>query len=225
MLVYHGVADIEAREDPHRLVVAPRHLRAHVQLLRRLRYDLLAAEDLLGDRRVVPPREGTAVLTFDDGWRDGLEVVAPLLRQIGVRASFYVCPGWWGRHHPELPGRAGALLSEEEVGELARLGLEVGSHSLSHPDLRTLDASALANELGGSKDAIERLTGRPCRTFAYPFGLYDERVTAAVADAGYELALAWQPGPWRRLEVPRLPAPARGGAAVLALKLAGVRRR
>ena len=75
-----------------------------------------------------------------------------------------------------------------------------------------------------SKAAVEELTGRPCRTFAYPYGLHDERVTRAVADAGYELAFTWLPGPWRPLEAPRLPAPPRHGAARLAVKLLGVRR-
>ena len=75
-----------------------------------------------------------------------------------------------------------------------------------------------------SKTAVERLTGRPCRTLAYPYGLYDERVVPAARAAGYELAFGWLPGPWRALEAPRLPAPPRHGARRLALKLAGLRR-
>jgi len=103
--------------------------------------------------------------------------------------------------------------------------MELGSHSLTHPDLRKLDDEALAFELADSKTAVERITGRPCRTFAYPYGLYDERVVRAVGAAGYELAFAWLPGPWLPLEAPRLPAPPRHGALRLALKLAGLRRR
>ncbi len=103
--------------------------------------------------------------------------------------------------------------------------MELGSHTMSHPDLRKLDDDRLELELTHSKDAIEALTGRSCRTFAYPFGLFDERVERAVEKAGYELALTWQPGPWRRFATPRLPAPARHGALWLSLNLLGVRRR
>jgi peptidoglycan/xylan/chitin deacetylase (PgdA/CDA1 family) len=223
--VYHGVGEIEPSDDPHRLVTAPQHLAAHIRLLRRLGHAFVTAEELVDASRSLPPQPGTAVLTFDDGWRDALHVVAPTLRRLDARASFYVCPGWWGGQHPELRGEVGALLTEAEVAELAQLGMEIGSHSMSHPDLRTLDDALLAGELRDSKEAIERTTGTQCRTFAYPFGLYDDRVVAAVADAGYELALTWQRGPWHALEVPRLPAPPRGGASTLALKLAGVRRR
>jgi peptidoglycan/xylan/chitin deacetylase (PgdA/CDA1 family) len=103
--------------------------------------------------------------------------------------------------------------------------MELGSHSLSHPDLRKLDDAELSRQLEESKAAVEQITGRPCRTLAYPFGLYDERVVAAAGAAGYELAFAWLPGPWRPLEAPRLPAPPRHGAGRLGLKLLGVRRR
>ena len=225
VLVYHGVAEVEPRDDPHRLATAPRRLRAHLRLLRRLGYRLAAAEELLDAPASLPPPPGTAVLTFDDGWRDALEAVAPVLGELDARGSFYVCPGWWGGRHPELGGTAGALLGEAEVAELARLGLEIGSHSMSHRDLRALDDAALEADLRDSKEAIEATTGRRCRTFAYPFGLHNERVAAAVENAGYELALSWGPGPWRPFAVPRLPAPPRGGAATLALKLAGLRRR
>ncbi len=102
--------------------------------------------------------------------------------------------------------------------------MELGSHTLSHPDLRALDDAELEHELVGSKQAIEELTGEPCPTLAYPYGIYDERVVRAAGEAGYELAFGWLPGAWRPLEAPRLPAPPRHGAHRLSLKLLGIRR-
>jgi len=49
-------------------------------------------------------------------------------------------------------------------------------------------------------------------------------VTQAAAEAGYELAFGWLPGPWQPLAAPRLPAPPRNGPLRLALKLAGLRK-
>jgi hypothetical protein len=68
------------------------------------------------------------------------------------------------------------------------------------------------------------VTGRPCRTLAYPFGLFDDRVERAARAAGYELAWGWLPGSWRAAAAPRLPAPPRHGARRLAIKLLGIRR-
>ena len=222
LLVYHGVAAATDGDDPRRLLTSPQHLEAHLRFLKRRGYRFLTAEELLEEGG---PRPRTAVVTFDDGFQNWLTGALPVLKRLGVRATFYVCPGLLSRPHPELADPEGALLDKEGVRELVAAGMEVGSHSLTHPDLRKLDDEALARELNESKAEIELLTGRPCRTFAYPYGLYDDRVVRAVEAAGYEVAFAWLPGPWRPLEAPRLPAPPRHGAFRLALKLAGLRRR
>jgi peptidoglycan/xylan/chitin deacetylase (PgdA/CDA1 family) len=221
VLVHHGVGDVGDADDPERLVVSPARLEAQLRLLQRLRYRFVTAEALLAG----VPAARTAVLTFDDGWRDGLTTVAPMLERLGLRASFYVCPGQWGEQHTMVRGPAGALLTRDEAAELAARGMEVASHTLTHPDLRGLDDATLDAELRDSRAAVEEVTGRPCRTFAYPFGLFDDRVKARVRAAGYELALAWQPRrEWDPFEVGRLPGPPRHGAGRLALKLVGVRR-
>lgn len=222
LLVYHGIAAATDGDDPGRLLTSPELLEAHLRFLQRRGYRFLTAEELLDEGG--GPRPRTAVVTFDDGFQNWLTGALPVLSRLGLPATFYVCPGLLGHPHPELAGEKGALLDEEGARQLVAAGMELGSHSLGHPDLRALDDEALAHELEGSKAEVERITGRPCRTFAYPYGLYDERVVRAVASAGYELAFAWLPGPWRPLEAPRLPAPPRHGALRLALKLAGLRR-
>jgi peptidoglycan/xylan/chitin deacetylase (PgdA/CDA1 family) len=217
-LAYHGVGSASDRVDPHRLVVSPSHLEAHLRFLLRRGYRFLTASEIDPARRPAPR---TALLTFDDGFAGWVTHVLPLLRRLGLRATFYPCPGWWGGSHPLVSGDEARLLGEDGARALHEAGMELGSHSLTHPDLRGLDDAELARELQGSKAAIEEVTGAACRTFAYPYGLYDERVVAAVAEAGYSLAFAWLPGPWKALEAPRLPPPPRAGAWKLALKLPG----
>ena len=224
VLVYHAVDDVPRRHDPRRLVTPPRQLERHIRMLRRLGYRFITAEELLVDGSGLPPPQRTAVLTLDDGWANWLTVALPLLRRHQVRATFYVCPGWFGTEYDLVGGGAGRLLDEDGVGALHEAGMELGAHSLSHPDLRKLDDFSLAEELSGSKAAVERITGRPCRTFAYPYGLYDERVERAAGAAGFELAFTWQPGPWRALATPRLPVAARHGATWLSLNMLGIRR-
>jgi peptidoglycan/xylan/chitin deacetylase (PgdA/CDA1 family) len=219
LLVYHGVGPVA--NDPNRLLVEPALLESQVRFLQRRGYRFLTAEELLAGGA---PRPGTAVLTFDDGFRNWVTDALPVLQRLGVRATFYVCPGLFGEQHWDLDGEEGKLLDEAGARELLAAGMELGSHSLSHPDLRKLDDAELARQLEESKAAVEQVVGGQCRTLAYPFGLYDDRVVAAAGAAGYELAFGWLPGPWRPLEAPRLPAPPRNGSLRLALKLLGVRR-
>jgi peptidoglycan/xylan/chitin deacetylase (PgdA/CDA1 family) len=216
VLVYHGLG----RRDDARLLISPEHLEGQIRYLQRRGYEFKTADELTG-----APASGTVVLTFDDGFRTALTDVAPLLERLSVRGTFYVSPGLFGEQHTQVSGDQGRLLNADEAKALVEAGMELGSHTMSHPDLRKLSDQDLASELEESKAAIEKITGRPCRTFAYPYGLYDDRVTEATAAAGYELAFAWLPGPWQPFAAPRLPAPPGHGALRLALKLAGVRRR
>jgi peptidoglycan/xylan/chitin deacetylase (PgdA/CDA1 family) len=224
VLCYHAVNEVVDGDDPRRIVTSPRLLEAHVSYLVRRGYEVSTAEQLLVDGAPRRPARGTAVLTFDDGFADALDVVVPILRRHAIRATFYVNPGRFGVQHELVRGVAGRLLDAEGVRTLHAAGMEIGSHAMTHRDLRMLDDSELASELGTSRMLIEQLTGVPCRTLAYPFGLYDERVARATRAAGYEMAFAWVPGPWRRFAAPRLPAPPRHGARRLALKLLCVRR-
>jgi peptidoglycan/xylan/chitin deacetylase (PgdA/CDA1 family) len=220
VLAYHGVGPPEG--DDARLLITLERLEAQIRFLQKRGYRFLAAEELIEHGA---PDPGTAVLTFDDGFRSWLTEVVPLLERLGVRATFYVCTGLFGQQHWHLAGDAGRLLTEQEAGALAAAGMELGSHTVTHPDLRLVDGGELAVELRDSKSAVERITGRPCRTLAYPYGHYDERVISAAAEAGYELAFGWLPGPWHPLAAPRLPGPPRNGPLRLALKLMGIRRR
>jgi peptidoglycan/xylan/chitin deacetylase (PgdA/CDA1 family) len=219
-VAYHGIS-AEVEQPGSTLLLHPRHLRSHVRMLQRRGYRFLTASELAD---LPAPRPRTAVLTFDDGWLDGLTTVAPLLAGLGVRATFYVNAGLLGGQHDIVVGEAGRLLDEHGVGSLHSAGMELGSHAMSHCDLTLLDDERLAYELGASKQRLEQLTGTPCRTFAYPFGLHDERVERAVENAGYDLAFSWEPGPWRRFAAPRIPSPTRYGGWALALKMLGVRR-
>jgi peptidoglycan/xylan/chitin deacetylase (PgdA/CDA1 family) len=214
VLAYHGVGPPDG--DNARLLITLERLESHVRYLQRCGYRFLTAEELLEEGE---PGNGTAVLTFDDGFRSWLTDIAPLFDRLGAKGTFYVSPGLFGEQHWRVPGDEGRLLSADEAKALAAGEMELGSHAMSHPDLRLLGSGELAFELQESKAEVERLTGRPCRTLSYPYGLHDDRVTQAAAEAGYELAFAWRPGPWHPLAAPRLPAPARHGALGLALKL------
>lgn len=220
---YHAVAEVPAGEPGRELAVTPRGFAQHVRLLRGLGYRPAAAEELIGLSAAAPER--LAVLTFDDGYRDALTTVAPLLAEHGGRATFFLNPGRWGARAPWVGGAAGRLLDAAEARELSAAGMELGAHTMTHPDLRTVSAEAARDEIVRSKEEIEAVTGRPCRSFAYPHGSFGERELALVEEAGFGLAFAWgRDWPWSRFALPRIAGPVRGGAALLAVKLTGVRR-
>jgi peptidoglycan/xylan/chitin deacetylase (PgdA/CDA1 family) len=75
-----------------------------------------------------------------------------------------------------------------ELGVLEAGGVQVGSHTVTHPILQHCDAAQLAREVQGSRDVLGEMLGRPPISFAYPNGDRDATVRAAIGDAGYSLA-------------------------------------
>lgn len=137
-------------------------------------------------RSGVPLPDKPIVLTFDDGYAGHYEWVYPLLKRYQVPAVFSVFPG---KLDGTIVGRS--TLTWDQLRTMAADPLiTIASHSVTHPpDLRTLSDADLAQEVQDSKARLETMLGIPIRYFTYPAGHYDQRVAAAVAEAGYLAAL------------------------------------
>jgi peptidoglycan/xylan/chitin deacetylase (PgdA/CDA1 family) len=193
VLCYHSVSD--AWE--HALAVTPRAFERQLRSLLRRGYRPLAAATLLGG-----PRRGLHV-TFDDAYRSVLGAV-PTLRGLGLHATVFASTGFaeGGRplDVPELAEEAAAHPGElatmtwDELRGISAHGVEIGSHTISHPHLNRLSDADLEREVRDSRTRLEDELGRPCRFFAYPYGDHEDRVRAAVRRAGYEAAFALAAG-------------------------------
>ena len=192
----------------HQLSSSPEAIARQLRLLLRWYRPVTAAEVLSNGRRGLH-------VTFDDGFRSVTNVL-PTLQRLAVPATIFVCSDYGdsGRalevtelleeaaaHPDEL-----ATLRWDEVRALAEDGVEIGSHTASHPRLTQLDDAELHRELSESRERISDEVGRPCRYLAYPYGDENGRVRAAARQAGYEAAFAL-PGsttPMDTFGIPRL---------------------
>lgn len=129
------------------------------------------------------------VLTFDDGFADFHDVALPLLTRHGFTASVYVTSGWVAG---ELAGSAAParMLSWPAIEELAAAQIEVGAHSLRHPQLDQLGPAELRIELADSRKMIEDRLGAEVTGLAYPFGYSNRQVRELAAEIGYGYACA-----------------------------------
>ena len=91
------------------------------------------------------------MLTFDDGFRSWLTDVAPLFGRLGVRGTFYVSPGLFGKQHWRVPGDAGRLLDEDEARALAAVGMELGSHRFRIPTCDSWTAGSSPSSSGSRR--------------------------------------------------------------------------
>jgi peptidoglycan/xylan/chitin deacetylase (PgdA/CDA1 family) len=96
------------------------------------------------------------------------------------------------------PEPARATLSWEQLREMQRAGIAVGSHTLTHPRLSALDDTALRHELVESRRRLSQELATSITLFAYPFGspeFFDDRSKRAVVEAGYAAACSAVIGP------------------------------
>jgi peptidoglycan/xylan/chitin deacetylase (PgdA/CDA1 family) len=115
--------------------------------------------------------------SWDDGGAFDLRL-AERLREHGVSGTFY-----W-----TVDAERFVMPGASEAEEILALGMEIGSHTMTHPDVTAIEADVLQWELEESKKQLEALTGREVSSFCYPFGHFNDRAGAAVASAGYRLA-------------------------------------
>jgi peptidoglycan/xylan/chitin deacetylase (PgdA/CDA1 family) len=190
VLCYHAVAD----DWPDALAVTPAAFERQLQaVLARGYRPVGAAEAVAGSGKLVH-------VTFDDAFRSVVRAV-PVLQRLGVPATVFACPGFADGDGtfdvPELAGRQLPQHAEQlttmgwaELRELNQQGIEIGSHTLTHPHLTALDREELERELRESRERLEDELSAPCRFLSYPFGDEDEGVRAAARARGYAAAFA-----------------------------------
>ena len=128
--------------------------------------------------RGAPLPEKTFVLTFDDGYRSVFSDAFPVMKRHGMSATVFLTVGDPAKPRPggRMPPLNGSeMLSWAEVTEMREAGIRFGAHTLTHPDLTRLGTEQTEYEIVKSKEIIERVLGEPVRSFAYPYGRYDER--------------------------------------------------
>jgi peptidoglycan/xylan/chitin deacetylase (PgdA/CDA1 family) len=92
----------------------------------------------------------------------------------------------------------GMMMRWDELRRIAVEGVEIGSHTVTHPLLATIsDEAGIEDEMVHSFRRIEAEIGKPPRAIAYPNGSHDARVCRAAASAGYRLGLAVEQRPYR----------------------------
>lgn len=86
------------------------------------------------------------------------------------------------------------FLNWEEIKEMSKCGIDFGSHTLTHPNLTLLNKDELKREVLDSRKILEKILGREIRSFAYPYGSYNDRIKEMVKESNYSYARSGSEG-------------------------------
>jgi peptidoglycan/xylan/chitin deacetylase (PgdA/CDA1 family) len=189
VLVYHHLGSLrpDASQAERNVTTAPAAFAAHMAILADEGHAVIRYSDLIRcmDGETTLPDRAVAI-TFDDGVMTQFTRALPVLEEHGFTATFFVVT--------DYVGGGPILMSWDNLRALEAKGMDVASHTRSHPWLTHMDAASLSDELTASKRRLETELGHPVEHLAYPFGAFDDGVRAAAAAAGYRSARSIRQG-------------------------------
>lgn len=140
------------------------------------------------------------ILTFDDGYSDAYINAFPILKKYDFTATFYIITNSVGKDQ---------YISWDQIIEMKTSGMNIGSHTLSHPDLSKTTTVKSENEIFQSKNIIEEKIGDTIDDFCYPSGKYIEDNINILKKYNYKTATTTKSGIYDSsknsfFEIPRL---------------------
>ncbi len=190
IIMYHYVEYVQDVNDliRKRLDITPNIFSAELKALHDNNFDTYFVRDIpdiLGGR-IDYNASRSAVLTFDDGYEDFYYDVFPILKKYQMKATIFVIYDYVGRR---------GFMNEKEIREVLDSGLvELGSHTFDHYYLKKAPLAAARHQIIDSKKAFEDRFGVKIKTFAYPYGAFDQSVIDTVKEATYSAAVSVIPG-------------------------------
>ncbi|HEY6676532.1 MAG TPA: polysaccharide deacetylase family protein [Terrimicrobium sp.] len=149
-------------------------------------------EDFLAWRRGekgIPQK--SALISIDDGYLSGYNVAWPILKKFGYPFTMFI----YTDYVKGGPKSGGQSLSWDQLAEMRDAGVDIESHTLSHPSLSARRGKTeeqylawLKSEIIGSKEILEKNLGIQIKAFAYPYGVHNQTVRDVVKQAGFEAA-------------------------------------
>ena len=176
--MYHHVRNYNNPSDPinTNLSVPVESFREQVRALKNAGYQTITFNNLL-NRQIV---EKPIIITFDDGYQDVFDSAYPVLRENNQTGTVFVMSNFIGS-----PG----YLDKEKIELMLKGGFELGSHTISHPDLAKADPSTLEYQIKSSKEILEKEFSRPIEVLCYPSGRHNLQVIEIARRAGYRAAV------------------------------------
>jgi len=181
ILVYHQLGDPPPGDTIPGLYVSDADFQAQMAWLHQNGYQAVTLDEMMGawfhgGRLPAKP----IVITFDNGY----------IPQATFAPSVMSTYGWPG----VLNEITANHLNNTRLESLVRIGWEIDSHSINHPDLTTAPPDQLRYQLVASRQFLQRTFGIPVNSFCYPSSKYNATVVAAVKAAGYTNAVTEHSG-------------------------------
>jgi peptidoglycan/xylan/chitin deacetylase (PgdA/CDA1 family) len=196
ILMYHQIEVPPPRGTALRgLIVSPSSFAKQMRMLRLMGYRGLSMRDL--EPYLRGDQQGKVVgITFDDGYQNNLLHALPALQANGYTATCYSVSSMLGGTNAWDAGKVAQkpLMTQQEWRIWHAAGMDVGSHTQTHANLKELLDEEARQQIIQSKAELEQLLGAEVRHFCYPYGWFQAQHQEMVRAAGYVTATSTRRG-------------------------------
>ena len=175
VLAYHSVSAVERAKFGRQMDVLLRH-----------------AKPVPADLGVLPPDGAAyAAVTFDDGFQNIVDNALPELRMRGIHATLFIVTESLGsnrawEHRGGDDTRHEQVMCAEQLSKIEPELVSIGSHTMTHPFLPSIDKNQLDLELAGSRNKLKEITNRDVKLLSFPYGAFNQSIIESCRQAGYE---------------------------------------
>lgn len=190
ILMYHYIRVVSDPNDTlgANLSVSPENFNKQLDYLAANNYQTISLQQLrdgfAGNYKIDKTKK-PIVITFDDGYDDAYTQAYPILKSHNMFGVFYIITGQIGQSE---------RMTSNQIVELDKNGMIIGSHTKNHLDISTLSAAQLNIQLADSKSYLEQLLGHPIVDFCYPAGKYSSNDITVLKNDGYLTATTTKSG-------------------------------
>jgi len=191
ILMSHGLrSEIEGRHPYYETNINRELFAAHMKFLHESGYTTANLNEALEVLMTGRNSEKRVVITFDDGLRDFYTHAFPILAEHNFKATMFIVSGLTGNETMRSDGKE--YMTWQEVREIRARGIQIGSHTVTHPELYKLSPREVEYEVRQSKETIEDELGEAIRSFSYPYAFpeQDKKFTVRLREMlethGYE---------------------------------------
>jgi len=197
ILMYHSVDD-EKLERLKGIRVSIKNFEKQIAYLAKLNYTSYTLSQAIEEKERL--NDKSVVITFDDGYRDNFTNAFPILKKYNFKATIFVIVNRfdndWSVHrkvkNSNIVNKI-EKLTDSDIKELLDSGnIEIGAHTINHKNFKNISQDEKRVEIVESKKALEERFNISCKTFSYPFGIYDDKDEKLVEDIGFIGAVTTQ---------------------------------
>ena len=196
ILMYHSIEKMPKSIAMRSLHVPKSRFALQMRILKLMGYKALSIEKLRP--YLNGEKFGKVVgLTFDDGYKNNLINVAPILNKFNFSATCFIVSDYIGQDNIwdlekgliQIP-----LMTEDDISEWIKYGMEIGAHSKKHLDLTQITEDDVKKEIKDCKNDLEKKFKVVINDFCYPYGRFNNKICKIVKESGYLSALTMKRG-------------------------------